>query len=157
MLLVTRDTECHVEFYFYGKKSIIVDIHEDLEIHDAIFLEKKRVCLLTYDRASKTAAILIVTTHKKIKKIELPEKCFKLSANERKVYILAQLGCYEMNIESEMIERKKLYETICLKNAIITDTDFDILFDGYGRCYLMQDIKQKYSFSLSEYFGKEKV
>lgn len=30
VLLVTRDTECHVEFYFYGKKSIVVDLHEDL-------------------------------------------------------------------------------------------------------------------------------
>lgn len=56
-----------------------------------------------------------------------------------------------------MLERKKLYETVCLKNAIITDNDYDILFDGYGRCYLMQDNKQKHSFSLSEYFGKEKA
>lgn len=100
VLLVTRDKECHVEFYFYGKKSIVVDIHEDLEILDAIFLEKKRICLLTYDRVNMVAAILIVTNHKKIKKVDLPEKCFKLSANERRVYILAQLGCYEMNIES---------------------------------------------------------
>lgn len=94
VLLVTKDTFCHVEFYFSGKKSVVVDIHEDLEILDAIFLEKKRVCLLSYDKAKQTAALLIITSHKKIKKVDLPEKGFKLSVNERKVYILAQFGCY---------------------------------------------------------------
>lgn len=48
-----------------------------------------------------------------------------------------------------MLERKKLYDTISLKNAIITDSDYEILFDRYGRCYLMQDARQKHSFSLS--------
>lgn len=87
--LVTKDASCHVEFYFYGKKSVIVDIHEDLDVLDTIFLEKKRVCLLTYDKIAQTNALLIVSSHKKIKKVDLPEKCFKLSSNERKVYILA--------------------------------------------------------------------
>ena len=56
-----------------------------------------------------------------------------------------------------MLERKKQYETICIKNIIITETENDIVFDSAGNCYFMQDYKQKQVFSLAGHFGKEKV
>jgi hypothetical protein len=48
-----------------------VDLHEDLTIFDLTFLERKKVCLLGFDRRSKKAVLMMVWSHRKIKKMEL--------------------------------------------------------------------------------------
>jgi hypothetical protein len=85
-VLVTRSLNLrqemlHVEFYFYGKKPIIIDIGEDLVVSDAVFLEKKKVLLLGHSIVTSSSTLLLVNSHKKIRKVELPEKAFKLIAN----------------------------------------------------------------------------
>lgn len=66
---------------------------------DVVFLEKKKVMIVGYDNNKKTNVLIIVTSHKKFRKIDISEAVFKLIANDRKVLILAEQGCFELIID----------------------------------------------------------
>jgi hypothetical protein len=49
--------------------------------------------ILGFDNAKKTHVLIIVTSHKKFRRIDIAEPAFKLVGNERKVLVLAERGC----------------------------------------------------------------
>ena len=100
---MARGPFCFIEFYQDGKKATKIDLYEELEIIDLKFIEKKKCCLLAFDKNKKTTSIYIVSVNKKVNKIDLTSPAHKLINSEAKVFILMEKGFLQFDIESECL------------------------------------------------------
>ena len=62
----------------------------------------------------------MVSSNKKVQKIQLPERGYSLANNDIKLYIITEVGCLEFSLEGDFLEKKKRYSNIRL-NKILLD------------------------------------
>ena len=73
------------------KNPVAVELHEDITVYDGMFLERGKVCLLCFDHQANKPMMLIVSSHRKLKKIPLDEALVRFSQGDRRV-LLRKVG-----------------------------------------------------------------
>jgi len=53
------------------KNPVTVELHEDITVYDGMFIERNKVCLLCHDNQSNKPMMIIVSSHRKLKRIPL--------------------------------------------------------------------------------------
>ena len=87
------------------KNPVVVELHEDITVYDGIFIERNKVCLLCFDHQANKPMMLIVSSHRKLKRVPLEEALVRFDHGERRILLRKKTkGCVEFNTETETLE-----------------------------------------------------